>query len=155
MTYIRCLTVLSLLIKSPVGILLRIPYLQHILHVSVSLQAEPSRDNLDTYLLAAYCLTHLPLDKMPAILADYIFKCIFFNENVWISIKISLDFLPKGPIDNKPALVQVMAWRHPGHKPLSETMLVSLLMHICFTRAQWVDKLDMGPAIIICIFVWF
>ena len=26
-------------------------------------------------------LTHLPLDKMAAVLADDIFKCIFLNEN--------------------------------------------------------------------------
>ena len=37
--------------------------------------------------------------------ADNIFKCIFFNENVRISIKISLKFVPKGPINNIPALV--------------------------------------------------
>ena len=41
---------------------------------------------------------------------DNIFKCIFFNENVWISIKISLKFVPKGLINNIPALVQIMAW---------------------------------------------
>ena len=58
------------------------------------------------------------------------FKCIFLNENVWISIKISLRFLPKGPINNIPALVQIMAWRRPGDKPLSEPMLVILLTHI-------------------------
>ena len=46
--------------------------------------------------------------------ADDIFKRIFLNENVWISIKISLKFVPKGPIDNIPALVQIMAWRRPG-----------------------------------------
>ena len=55
-------------------------------------------------------LTHLTLNKMAAILADDIFKCIFLNENVRISIKISLKCVPKGPIDNKSALVQVMAW---------------------------------------------
>ena len=33
-------------------------------------------------------LTHLPLDKMAAILADDIFKCIFLNKNVRISIQI-------------------------------------------------------------------
>ena len=33
-------------------------------------------------------------------LAD-VFKCIFFNENFWVSIKISLKFVPEGPIDNK------------------------------------------------------
>ena len=42
---------------------------------------------------------------------DDIFKCIFLNENVYISIKISLKFVPKGPIDNIPALVQILAWR--------------------------------------------
>ena len=41
-------------------------------------------------------LTHLPLDKMAAILADDIFKCIFLNENVRMSIQISLKFVPKG-----------------------------------------------------------
>ena len=33
---------------------------------------------------------------------------------------------------------QIMAWRRPGDKPLSEPMVVSLLMHICITRPQWV-----------------
>ena len=70
--------------------------------------------------------------------ADDIFKCIFLNENVWIPIKISLKFVPKGPINNIPALVQIMAWRRPGDKPLSEPMMVSLMMHICVTRPQWV-----------------
>ena len=71
---------------------------------------------------------------------DHIFKCIFLNENVWIPIKISLTFVPKGPINNIPALVQIMAWRRPGDKPLSEPMMVSLPTHICVTRPQWVKK---------------
>ena len=70
--------------------------------------------------------------------ADDIFKRIFFNENVWISIKISLQFVPKGPINNISALVQIMAWRRSGAKPLSEPMMVSLPTHICVTRPQWV-----------------
>ena len=37
--------------------------------------------------------------------ADDIFKCIFLIENVWIPIKISLKFVPRGPINNIPALV--------------------------------------------------
>ena len=36
---------------------------------------------------------------------DDILKCIFLKENVSISIKISLKFIPKGPINNIPALV--------------------------------------------------
>ena len=70
--------------------------------------------------------------------ADDILKYIFLNENFWIPIKISLKFVPKGPIDNIPALVQIMAWRRPSDKPLSEPMMVSLTMHICITRPQWV-----------------
>ena len=71
--------------------------------------------------------------------ADAIFKGIFLNENVWIPIKLSLKFVPKGPINNIPALVQIMAWRRPGDKPLSGPMMVSLLAHICVTRPQWVN----------------
>ena len=37
--------------------------------------------------------------------ADDILKCIFLNENAWIPIEISLEFFPKGAIDNIPALV--------------------------------------------------
>ena len=73
--------------------------------------------------------------------ADDVFKCNFLNENVWIPIKISLKFVPKGPINNMPALVQIMAWRRPGDKPLSEPMMVSSLTHICVTRPLWVKLL--------------
>ena len=70
--------------------------------------------------------------------ADDTFKRISLNENVRISIKISLKFVPKGPINNNPALVQIMAWRRSGDKPLSESMRISLVTHICVTRPQWV-----------------
>ena len=66
-------------------------------------------------------------------------KHIFFNENVWIWIEISLKFVTKGPINNIPSLVQIMAWRRPGDKPLSEPMMVSIPTHICVTRPQWVN----------------
>ena len=68
-------------------------------------------------------LTHLPLDKMGTVLADYSFKCIFMNEKFLIAIQISLKLVPRGPIDNKPALVQVMAWHRIGDKPLPELMM--------------------------------
>ena len=70
--------------------------------------------------------------------ADDVFKGIFFNGNITIPIKISLKFVPKGLINNIPALVLIMAWRRPGDKPLSEPMLVRSLTHICITRPQWV-----------------
>ena len=40
---------------------------------------------------------------------DDIFKCIFLNENMWISVKISPKFVPEGPINNILALDEVMA----------------------------------------------
>ena len=66
--------------------------------------------------------------------ADDTFKCIFTNENVWNSFKTSLKFVPWGPINNIPALVQIMVWRRPG-----EPMLIRLPTHICVTRPQWVN----------------
>ena len=72
--------------------------------------------------------------------ADDGFKCIFLNENVRISIKISLKFDHSGSINNIPALVQIMVCWWPGDKPLSEQTLVSLLMYICVTRPQWVNS---------------
>ena len=76
--------------------------------------------------------------------ADNIFKCIFENENERISPRISLKFVPKVGINNIPALVQIMAWRRPGDKSLSEPMMVSLLTHICVTWPQWVKCYNMG-----------
>ena len=66
------------------------------------------------------------------------FKHIFLTENI-IAMKISLNFIPSGQIINNPALVQIMAWRRPGAKPLSEPVMVSLLMLICVTWPQWVN----------------
>ena len=59
-------------------------------------------------------------------------KCMKFN-------KISHKFVSKGPITNIPTLVQIMAWRQPGNKPLSEPMLVSLLMHTYVAWPQCVN----------------
>ena len=62
----------------------------------------------------------------------------FLGRKYVISIEISLEFVPIGPLNNFQALVQIMAWRRLGDKPLSEPMMVSLLTHICITRPQWV-----------------
>ena len=66
--------------------------------------------------------------------ADNLFKCIFLNEDVWISV----------PINNIPALVQLMAWCRPGKKSLYELMVVSLLMHVCIIQPKWVKLVLSG-----------
>ena len=107
---------------------------------------------LDCILLLICICVHVMNTKTMVALLDYVintfrprqngrrFKHIFLNENVRISIQISLTFVPKGPINNIPALVQTMSWRRSGDKPLSEPMMVSLLTDICVTRAQWVKN---------------
>ena len=50
-------------------------------------------------------------------------------------------FVSKGPINNIPSLVEIMAWCQPGNKPLFEPMMVSLLIHICVTQPQCVNAL--------------
>ena len=109
----------------------------------------------------SHCLNTLRPRQNGRHLPDDIFKWIFLNENVWISIKISLKIVPKGPVNDIPALVQTMAWSRPGDKPLSEPMRVvyrriyaSLALNeltngnpfhwfLCITRLHWVKKPQM------------
>ena len=73
---------------------------------------------------------------MVATLADDTFKYKFVDENILISIKLSLKFVPYGPINNNPEFVQIMPWRRIGDKPLSQPMMVRLSTHICVTWPQ-------------------
>ena len=93
-------------------------------------------------------LLHLPFNLLRprqngSHFSGYIFTWIFLNENVWITLKISLKFASEVWINNIPALVRITAWRLPGHKPLSEPMMINLLMHTCVTRPQWVKARGM------------
>ena len=51
------------------------------------------------------------------------FSSAFFNENIWLPTKISLNYVSYGLSDNMAALVQILAWCQPGDKPLSEPMM--------------------------------
>ena len=77
------------------------------------------------FCLGLNVLTHWVWDIWRGF-ADIIIKCIFLNENVRILVNISLKSIPKGHINNIPALVQIMACCLPGDKPLSEPMMASL-----------------------------
>ena len=88
-----------------------------------------------------HCTNTLRLRQYGHHFPDGIFKCIFLNENVWILIKILLKFVTKGPVNNIPSLVQIMVWRWPGDKPLSEPIMVSLPTHIWVPWPQWVNMI--------------
>ena len=49
------------------------------------------------------------------------------NENVGISIHISLKFATEIPYDNNSALVQVIAWCRTGNRPLTEPMMADFV----------------------------
>ena len=53
--------------------------------------------------------------------ADGIFKAIFLNENFCMLIQICLKFIPNGPNNSNPALVQINGLA--SNKPLSEPMM--------------------------------
>ena len=69
---------------------------------------------------------------------------VHYVVTVMIPIEISLKFVFNGPINNILAMVQIMAWRRPGDKPLSEPRMVSLPTYICIARPQWVKRYHVG-----------
>ena len=75
------------------------------------------------YIASARSLTHLPLEKIATILTGDIFKWIFYNENDRTPIQILLKCVRRSPIDSKLVLVQVVAWRRIGDKPLPGSMM--------------------------------
>ena len=79
-------------------------------------------------------LTDLPLDNMTAIS-----QTIFLDDFSWMKssvFNISLKFVPTGPIDNNPALVQIMAWHRIGDK---NRRLLDTLKQICGAGWRWVN----------------
>ena len=63
------------------------------------------------------------------------------NETCYISIKMSLNLIPKGLIGNIPALVQVMAWCHTGNKPLPEPMTIQFTL--CTHMSPGLNELNL------------
>ena len=83
---------------------------------------------------AAVHIWHMEAKTRWQLYEDVIFKCIFLNGNFPILTKIHwLKFITKCPFDEW-TLVQEMAWRRMGDKPLSEVILT----HVCVTLSEWV-----------------
>ena len=89
-----------------------------------------SLNNLIWSVGYGHYLTHWSRNKMDAILQTT-FQIHFLNENIQIFnvIKISPTFVPNDIL----ALFQIVTWRRPGDKQLSEPMMVSL-------RPRWVNS---------------
>ena len=57
----------------------------------------------------------------------------FVNEKICILIEISLKFVPRGPIENNPALVQIMAWYQAIQQAI--ILINADLIHWCIYAA--------------------
>ena len=111
--------------------------------------------HIDTREPQPVSLTHLPPGQNVRLFADDISRYIFVNEKFCILIKILLKSVPKGPIGNKPALVQIMAWRRIGDRPLSEPMLLHWRIYAApegdefnaqYSAVAWVSYRPKSPA---------
>ena len=85
-------------------------------------------------------LTHWVRDKMVAIFADDIFKCISWMKMYTLRLKFHWSLFPR---------VQSTIFKHwfrerPGDKPLSKPMMAILLTNIFVTRPQWVNDPSIG-----------
>ena len=60
------------------------------------------------------------------------------KENIYIWIQISLKIVSGGPIDNKLALIQVMAWHQIGGKPECLNLWCPISMLNTCMYMQWV-----------------
>ena len=83
-------------------------------------------------MFSVILLKHWGRDKMATISQTTLSNAFFFL-NIWISLNISLKFVPKFQINSSPALVQIVGC----------CLMVSLLTHICITQSQCVNTL--GP----------
>ena len=72
-----------------------------------------------------------------------------------ILIKISRKFVAKSQINYIPSMVQIMVWRRPGDKPLSEPMMSSLPAHLCITLPQGVNDPSLKEWIKIDLLLYF
>ena len=102
--------------------------------------------NVITYAshnLCGYFLTHWGRDRTAAILQTTFSKAFSCKKIYEFRLIFHWCFIPKSQINNTPALVQIMAWRRPGNKPLSERMMVSLMTHLCVTRPYWVKRVKL------------
>ena len=92
-----------------------------------------------TMVMTNISLTHWGRDKMGANFLTTFSNALFLIKYISISTETAPKFVPKGPINNIPALVQIMTWRRHATTHYLNQWWPSLLMYICITRPQWVN----------------
>ena len=89
---------------------------------------------------AAYAtdLTYWDRDKIAAISQTTFYIAFLWMKIYTFRLIFSLRFVPQVQVNSIQAMVQIVAWRWPGDKPIYEPMMVSLLTHICVIRPEWI-----------------
>ena len=85
-------------------------------------------------------LTHWGRDNMAAISQTIISNAFSWMKMFEFRLRFHWILFLRVQLTIFPTLFQIMAWRRPGDKPLSEPMMVRLPTHICVTRPQWVNS---------------
>ena len=91
-------------------------------------------------------LTHWGREEIDAISQTTFSNAFYWMKMYWFRLRFHWNLFPRVQLTISQHLVQIMAWRRPGDKPLSESMMIISLTHICVTRHQWVlNPLMNGP----------
>ena len=104
----------------------------------------PRRQGITSHIVVnwlCYPLTHWGRDKMTAISQTTLSIAFASMKMLKFRLNFHWSLFLRFPSTISQHLVQIMAWRRPGDKPLSEPMMFNLLTHICVTRPQWVNIL--------------
>ena len=96
------------------------------------------------------CINTLRQKQNECHFADDIFKCIFFNENDWISLRFHLSLFLRVHLTIFQHWFRYNGLAPWGDKPLSEPMMVSLPTHICVTWPQWVKECHISTNMPLC-----
>ena len=68
-------------------------------------QLKYNQQKIDAWSFSDHLINSSPPGQNGCHFAKDIFRCIFVNKKFCIFIKISLNFVPEGRIDNNPALI--------------------------------------------------
>ena len=121
--------------------------IRHIIHTLGMFVQLISLCKCNHYL--AEFINSFPLDKMSTALADDILKGIFMNWNLCILIRISLKFVPEGPIDNNQHWFRLWLGAEQATSHYLNKCLPSSLTHICGTRGIWVKDVASNQTLIL------
>ena len=94
-------------------------------------------------------LTHWGRDKIATISQTTISNAFSWMKILGFRLKFHWSFFPRGRINNIPPLVQIMVWRRPGDKPLSNFLQILWSRELGLYLIWLPQKINHIPLVII------